>query len=179
MCDHVGVTRVLFLLRHGEADFAAPTDVDRELTEFGQAQATGIGEEFAAMDPAHRPTVILSSTAQRCRQTTDAVVAAAGLRLGDGTGGTTRVEYHQALYLAEPDTIMARIGEIEDEAGSVLVVAHSPGLPLVAAELLAGAQGEDGDVRCAFPPAGMHGFVIPGSWEVFTTGEFAGVTPLA
>jgi broad specificity phosphatase PhoE len=85
----------LWIVRHGEsagnvardlADAAGHThidiptrDVDVPLSPLGERQSTALGRWFAAMAPAERPSVVLTSPYLRARHTAEIVRAAAGL----------------------------------------------------------------------------------------------------
>ncbi len=155
--------RHLYLTRHGDAaahSFAA--DRDRPLSDLGRRQAAEAGELLADRGI----EVVMSSTAERCRETV------AGLRLPD----TTRREFQEALYLADVETLLQRIGEIEDEVTALLVVGHSPGLPALASELAYDAGHGDADAqRCAFPVASITEIQVPCTWAELADGERTGV----
>lgn len=173
-------TRTLLLLRHGDTDAHwAGDDHARPLGEAGRRQAADVGRQLREAD--RRPDVVMSSTAQRCRETVEEVFAAAGWLPGAGGDGdedrTVRVEFQDALYLAEPEVLAQRIGEIEDEATTLLVVAHSPGLPSLATELTySSGHGEADAIRCAFPPAGLVRLHVPGPWSTIAEGTSTGIT---
>lgn len=155
--------RHLYLTRHGDAaahSFAA--DRDRPLSDLGRRQAAEAGELLADRGI----EVVMSSTAERCRETV------AGLRLPD----TARREFQEALYLADVETLLQRIGEIEDEVTALLVVGHSPGLPALASELAYDAGHGDADAqRCAFPVASITEIEVPCTWAELADGERTGV----
>lgn len=153
---------MLYLMRHGEAAAqSSASDKDRPLSNFGRRQAAEAGMLLAD----RRIQVVMSSSAERCRQTV------AGLDLPDGP----RVEFQDALYLAEVETLLQRIGEIEDDVEALLVVGHSPGIPALANELAyASGHGEADAVRCAFPPSSVMAIEVPGTWWELAEGEGSG-----
>lgn len=128
--------RRLILLRHGHAEpeGASDRDPERALTAQGRAAARAAGEALAAAGL--RPDVALVSPARRARETWDAVAAVLG-----GPEATAAPE----LYDASADTLLAA-ARARPEA-VVAVVAHNPGLQLLARRL-AGAP-------TAFPPAAL------------------------
>jgi phosphohistidine phosphatase len=107
----------LILLRHGEAEKAAPSgrDTDRELTEKGRADAKAAGAALA--ERGLSPDVALVSTAIRAQETWEH----AALSLAD-----VEVELDAGLYNASDDRILAAAEGAEAE--SVIVVAHNPGM---------------------------------------------------
>lgn len=155
--------RTLYLMRHGEAEaHSSASDKQRPLSAFGRRQAAAAGELLADRGV----QVVMSSTAERCRETV------AGLDLP----GEPRYEFQEALYLADSETLLQRIGEIEDDVESLLVVAHSPGLPSLAAELAYDAGHGDADAqRCNFPVSSITQIDVPCTWAELADGEREGV----
>ncbi|QGF22756.1 SixA phosphatase family protein [Raineyella fluvialis] len=157
------MSRHLYLMRHGEAEaHSSASDKDRPLSAFGRRQAADAGQLLAGRGIG----VVMSSTAERCRQTV------AGLDLPGGP----RLEFQEALYLADSDTLLQRIGEIEDDVDALLVVGHSPGLPTLASELAYDAGHGDADAqRCAFPVSSVTEIEVPCTWSELADGERGGV----
>ncbi len=154
---------MLYLMRHGEAEARSTAgDKDRPLSTFGHQQAARAGGLLADAGL----QVVMSSSALRCRET------ALGLRLP----GEPRYEFQDALYLADVETLLQRIGEIEDDVDSLLVIAHSPGLPSLATELSYDAgHGEADAVRCSFPVSAVMAVRVPCTWSELAEGEREGV----
>lgn len=112
--------KTLFVLRHGQAVPESSSDSDhaRELTLRGQAEAQRAAESL--LERANAPSLILSSSAARARQTAAACDAA--------LGGRAEVEIIDGLYLAEPDSYLAALGLRGEPHAAVMVVGHNPGL---------------------------------------------------
>ena len=110
----------LLLMRHAKASpsDAGVADVDRSLVDEGRAAAKRIGKylrtEKITLD------VVLSSSARRARETTAAVLLAAGL--------TLEVRSDQRLYEAGPLRLIEVISELSDGLNSALLVGHNPAL---------------------------------------------------
>ncbi len=135
--------KTLFLLRHAKSDYpAGARDFDRPLNARGKAAALAMGEELRRLGLA--ADRILASPAARVEETL-AMVA-------DGYGGRMAVNFHEDLYLAGPETLLAFIRETEDEHERLLVVGHNPGLQQLA--LLLGGPGPEHDVIAAKYPTG-------------------------
>jgi phosphohistidine phosphatase len=117
----------LILMRHAKAERDAPSgrDQDRPLSPRGQADAVLMGRTLA--ERGWRPDRALVSTATRTRQTWDLVQEG----LGD-----VEVRTDPALYNASPDTLRRFVEASEDEVGCLIVVAHNPGIHLLAVEYL-------------------------------------------
>jgi len=117
----------LILMRHAKAERDAPSgrDRDRSLTPRGRADAALMGRALA--ERGLRPDRALVSAAERTRQTWDSAQDA----LGD-----VEVRLEDALYNATPDTLRRFVEASEDEVGCLIVVAHNPGVQLLAIEYL-------------------------------------------
>ncbi|MEJ1969200.1 MAG: histidine phosphatase family protein [Rhizomicrobium sp.] len=112
----------LLLLRHAKTEPGGAADHERELIPRGREDAPRIGRYIR--DHGYAPELILSSTARRTVETvelaTEEVTTAA------------RVDYLEALYLAEPDVILSIVRLAPDKMKSVMVVGHNPGLEQLA-----------------------------------------------
>ena len=117
----------LILMRHAEAERSAVSgrDRDRPLATRGRAEAVLIGQALAARGV--RPDLALVSPSARTRETWDLVHDA----LGD-----VQVRTDETLYNASADALRRMVEAVEDEAGCLLVVAHNPGIHLLAVEYL-------------------------------------------
>ena len=67
------------------------------------------------------PSLILSSPAQRAKQTAVAVAEAMGLAAG-------QIQFNKDLYLADRATLLKMLHSVPEQMESVLLVAHNPGL---------------------------------------------------
>src|SRR6185295_20176694 len=101
--------KTLFLLRHARAENPASgsKDFDRALDERGKKEAQAAGIFIKQLNL--KFDQILCSTAVRARETTDLLIAAAGLQ--------TSVRYDQGIYEATPLQLLEVIKEVEDEKG--------------------------------------------------------------
>jgi len=111
----------LWLMRHAKSDWREPVpDFDRPLNGRGERDALAMGEWLARHTAA--PESILASPARRARRTARLVAAAWDLP-------EDCVEYRDALYLADRDTLVRLVGErLRDSVESLLLVGHNPGL---------------------------------------------------
>ena len=119
--------RRLLLLRHAKTERTGPgeRDRDRKLTARGRLDAPVIGAYMAR----HRlvPDLALVSPATRALETWELVVAA--------LNKTPRLVKDERIYNAGTDTLVELIRETDD-AHSVLVVGHNPGLHDLAHQLI-------------------------------------------
>jgi phosphohistidine phosphatase len=116
----------LILFRHGKAEANAPSgrDFDRALTDQGGSDGLLVARALARAG--FEPDLAIVSTAARARQTWAAAAAA--------FPGTSAV-FVQALYNAEPDVLLAEAQARGRDYGTVVIVAHNPGLHQLAVTL--------------------------------------------
>jgi phosphohistidine phosphatase len=117
----------LLLLRHAKTEPAGPgiDDHARALMPRGSEDAPKLGRYIA--DKGYTPAFIVASTAARTMQTVELV--------NEALKGTQRIDYLEALYLAEPDVILSIIRLAPDKMESLMVVGHNPGLERLATAL--------------------------------------------
>lgn len=117
----------LILMRHAQAERAAPSGLDRDraLAPQGREEAALVGRMLA--EKGLRPDLALVSTAARTRETWELVQEAFG---------DVEVRLEPALYNAPCDVLRAHVERAEDEAGCLLVLAHNPGIHMLAHEYL-------------------------------------------
>lgn len=135
----------LLLMRHAKSSWDDPqvADHDRPLNARGKRAAPLMGGVLR--DNRLIPDLVLTSTARRAVDTAHAVALATGY---DG-----RIEVTRRLYLAEPDTYLDVLAEVDAKCRRVLVIGHNPGL----AELVAVLSGADE----AMPTAAIAHLEIP------------------
>lgn len=143
----------LILMRHAEAESAAGSgrDRDRALSARGRIDAAAMGRALAARG--WRPDLALVSPAMRTRQTWDLVHDAFG---------DVQIRDDDALFNGGADTLRRLVDEAGDEAGCLMVVAHNPGVHVLAVEYL---------IESAASPSAldrMSGGFPPGAAAVFT-----------
>ncbi|MGV8928618.1 MAG: SixA phosphatase family protein [Brevundimonas sp.] len=143
----------LILMRHAEAERTASSgrDRDRLLSTRGQRDAAAMGRALAGRGM--RPDLALVSPAARTRQSWD---------LLHDAFGDVQVREDEALYNGTSDTLRRYVEAGEDEAGCLMVVAHNPGVHLLAVEYL--------DESAASPAVldRMSGGFPPGAAAIFT-----------
>jgi phosphohistidine phosphatase len=124
--------RTLQLLRHAKSSWDGDDDHDRPLAPRGVRAATLVGVHLAELEAL--PDLVLCSTARRAVETWERAEAQLPER--------PPVRYDDALYLAPPERILARIRKVEDGVRRLLVVGHNPGLQELAVELAGGPRSE-------------------------------------
>ncbi|MCB1504800.1 MAG: histidine phosphatase family protein [Hyphomicrobiaceae bacterium] len=123
----------LLLLRHAKSSWDDPTqgDFDRPLAKRGTKAAALIGKHL--VKNALVPDFVLCSTAVRTRATLTLV-------MNEITEDRPKVLYEDALYLADPETLLQRIKTLAQHPTVLMVVGHNPGLHALALELTGGGH---------------------------------------
>jgi phosphohistidine phosphatase len=124
--------KILLILRHAKSSWkhAELPDFDRPLNKRGKRDALRMGELLRQADLL--PDLILSSSAQRARQTTQAVV--------DSSGFGGEVRWLDSLYAAPPESYLEALRGVDDSLQRVMVVGHNPGLEELLEELTGEAE---------------------------------------
>ncbi len=119
--------RRLMLLRHAKTVPAGGgPDIDRPLSERGQANAGSIGEFMAAH--VLETGLALISPAARTRQTFDIVDIS--------LKNSPKIRLEPAIYEASTDTLLRLVQSVSAKQPSVLLVGHNPGFEDLANELI-------------------------------------------
>lgn len=121
------MARTLVVIRHAKAEKMHPGgDVARELAPRGVADAQVLGRWLAEAELA--PDLVLSSPAARTRQTTEHVLAGAGLPDVEVWGG-------RGLYDGGPQAALDAVREAPEETTTLWLVGHQPVMGIVASAL--------------------------------------------
>jgi phosphohistidine phosphatase len=112
--------KTLLLLRHAKSSRKdnGVRDFDRPLNQRGLKTAPSIGRLMRKRKL--QPDLVLSSPAERARQTTQLVIEAAGLK--------TELRYDERIYEASVERLLEVVSQLDDETGIVMLVGHNPGL---------------------------------------------------
>jgi len=118
----------LTLMRHAKSSWhnQGQADHDRPLNKRGQRDAPLMASRL--MQRGTAPSIILSSTAQRTRETTEHLLEVFGQPTPD-------VEYSDSLYLASPEALLNSICKLPDDTRHVMLIAHNPGIEELSAFL--------------------------------------------
>lgn len=108
-------------MRHGKSDWksGANDDLSRPLSKRGRRSVPRVAEWMLTHDLI--PDRILSSPAERTRQTVDLVTATLGI-------GSEKVIFDDRLYLAGMQDLLRVITEHAEAGSTLMLVGHNPGL---------------------------------------------------
>jgi len=112
--------KTLFLLRHAKSswDDAGLSDFDRPLNDRGLLTAPFMGKLMC--ERGLEPSTILSSPAQRAKQTAVLVKEASGF--------SHEIQFDDRIYEASPHNLAQVASEIDDTHASAMLVGHNPGM---------------------------------------------------
>lgn len=153
----------LYLLRHAEAEAqSSGPDRERSLARQGYHDAESLGRMMRRVG--YLPDFTLCSGARRTRETCQI------LREFLPRHGVT---YAEMLYNAPSDTLLDTVRAVEDRHGAVLLIAHNPGIYLLARAL---ENGDDAAVsnrlREGYPSGTLAVFdCLCDSWGTLAPGR--------
>jgi phosphohistidine phosphatase len=151
----------LYLLRHAKSSWDDPTlaDHDRPLAPRGRRASEAMAEHLRNERIA--PELVLCSPSARTRQTLTAIAA--------GLGENADVRIEDELYAASAAALLDVLHELPEEVGSVMLIAHNPGIQDLAVSL-AGSGPVVERVRSKFPTAALATLELDGSWRELAPG---------
>lgn len=122
--------KTLFLMRHAKSswDDQSLRDFERPLNERGLKAAPLVGDFMRRKKI--RPDLVLSSPAERARQTAALVIEAAGI--------VAALRFDERIYEASAQQLLNVISQIEASVSTALLIGHNPGFE----ELLSLLTGE-------------------------------------
>lgn len=154
--------RFVYVVRHAKAAEESPDGSDhaRPLTGRGRRQAAQVANDLASGPTESLPRLVLTSSAVRARKTAE--------RLAEGLGGVeTWVE--RTFYNAQPDDVVGRLRELDDDIGAVMVVGHNPTVHQLVLLLL---SPDDPGAPDRFPTGAVAVVEMPaGRWQDLATGS--------
>jgi phosphohistidine phosphatase len=152
----------LYLLRHAKSNWGDPSlaDEERPLAPRGRKAAARMARHLR--QEGIRPDLVLCSTALRATETLKAIERA----LEDTP---TRAE--KGLYGASAETLLARVRQVPDDVGSVMLIGHNPGLEDLAT-LLASGGPELPRLREKYPTCALATLDVgEEAWSLLQPGE--------
>ena len=140
--------RTVLLMRHAKSSWERPelADAERPLAPRGRKAAPLIARFLK--DQRLIPDLVLCSHAERVRETWQLMTPL--------LGGEIACKTLRSLYLAAPSRLLEALRRAADEAGTLMLIGHNPGLGGLAASL-AGAGPEQAlrRLRAKFPTAAV------------------------
>jgi phosphohistidine phosphatase len=148
---HFLAVKHLYLLRHAKSSWDAPelSDHERPLAPRGRKACAKLAGYLRR--EGIRPELVLCSSSRRTRETHELISTAF-------EGAVTTIE--DELYAADSDRLLARLRELPDTTGSVLVIAHNPGLQDLAVRLAP----HDARLSEKFPTGALASFAFDAPW---------------
>jgi len=117
----------LCLMRHAKSDWNQPETEDSQRTLNGRGVKSAAFLAEFIVDKGWTPDHALCSTAVRARSTIKP--------LAEKLEGRCAVDYRDDLYMAMPGTLLDALHGLDDTNETVLIVAHNPGLEMLAVAL--------------------------------------------
>jgi phosphohistidine phosphatase len=151
-------SRQLIIMRHATANPGGGHDHDRTLTPAGRDEARRVG--LSIRSQGRIPERILCSSATRCRETWQA--------LSTGLGEVVAVDFETDLYNGSPESLLNCLAGVANPQ-SVLLLAHNPGVSVLALELARGDEQSVTCLRAGFTPATIACFEIEGPWSLLSS----------
>ncbi len=112
--------KTLYILRHAKSswDDANLSDFERPLNDRGLRNAPFMGKLMRKKG--FEPAVIISSPAERARQT--------AMLVKDASGFSRDIRFDERIYEASPHSLAQVVSEIADANSSAMLVGHNPGI---------------------------------------------------
>jgi phosphohistidine phosphatase len=130
----------LCLMRHAKSDWNQPETEDSQRTLNGRGVKSAAFLAGFIVDKGWTPDHALCSTAVRARSTIKP--------LAETLQDRCTIEYRDDLYMAMPGTLLNALHQLDDTNETVLIVAHNPGLEMLAVAL-AEEESKDMSARMA------------------------------
>ncbi len=166
-CDSCGVqqavtdiepepTRRLVVIRHARAEAFADSDRRRQLTGSGLADARVLAAWL--MSQGISPDRALVSTAERTRQTWDALMSVAQWGVA--------AEFDDCVYAGDTDTLLDEIRGTDADLQTMLVLGHNPTMAYLAQILADGEGPPEAELAMAagFPTSSAAVFSVFADW---------------
>lgn len=152
--------RSVYLLRHAKSSWKTGLpDHERPLAPRGRRAAKKIASHLR--EQGIEPALVLCSTARRARETLERIEPALG-------AADVRIE--RELYGANAAALLDRLRSAPDEADSVMLIGHNPGLQLLALDL-ARRGAELRELEAKYPTAALLTLAFSGpGWAALEPG---------
>jgi phosphohistidine phosphatase len=153
---------LLYLLRHAKSSWDDPalSDHDRPLAPRGR-QATELMAEHLRRERI-APSLVLCSSAQRARETLDAVAPA--------FGADVEVLVEPGLYGAPARELLDRVRALPGSVDSAMLIGHNPAIQDLALEL-AGSGEELEPLAFKYPTGALATLAFEADWRELGAGD--------
>ncbi len=151
------MSRQLLIMRHAKSawDTDAASDFDRPLAKRGERDAPRMGAWIEKQGL--RPDHVVSSPAERAKQTILSVSKALGIK-------KKKINWNSRIYGAGTETLLAVLAEVPGKVQTTLIVGHNPGLEFLFAHL-AGNLDQEGFNAGMVKTATVVHLEMPDDWE--------------
>lgn len=152
------MTKSLYVMRHAKSSWtdSSVPDFDRPLARRGEKAARRMALQLARVLPL--PELVLCSAATRAVRTYEPIA--------ELLGSSVEVQFEEELYGAGGTALLARLRALPEQAESVLLIGHNPGVQDLLIELAS-----DGDparldsVRAGFPTCALATLRVRSRWS--------------
>lgn len=157
------MSRHLLILRHAKSDWdtEAATDFERPLAKRGEQDAPRMGRWLKQQKLL--PDYVISSPAQRARQTTEKVCRAMGIK-------DKRLNWDERIYAATEGELLQVLANCPKKQKTVMLVGHNPGLEDLLAYLAGKSMKIPSDEKL-LPTATVAHLQMPDTWKGLKEGD--------
>ena len=115
------MSKIITLIRHAESSWNHPgtSDFERPLNSQGRHDAPMMGQRLAECE--FQPSLILASSAQRTRETAEAIAQ-------EIKYPCDQIALESEIYEASLDKLMEVVHKLDDNHHNVVLIGHNPGL---------------------------------------------------
>lgn len=154
----MATSRTIILLRHAKSAWGLDVDDhERPLSKRGRRDGVAVGELLCSRGT--RPDLVWCSTAVRARETWE--------RLLLGGAEASEVAYDDHIYEAYVHELVRVLQRTPDDASTVLMIGHSPGIPDLVERLAPRVGNEELWERMdtKFPTSALATLRYDGRWD--------------
>lgn len=119
--------KTLLIMRHAKSSWSnmGLSDYQRPLNSRGKNDAPRMGELLKA--ESLTPDLIISSSAKRAATTAELAAIACDY--------DSEIRYEDAFYHADPETYIEVLQDAPNDASSIMIVGHNPGMEMLVTDL--------------------------------------------
>ena len=157
------MSRHLLILRHAKSDWDtdAASDFERPLAKRGEKDAPKMGRWLKQNKLL--PSYVISSPAQRARQTCEKVCKAMGIK-------EKQINWDERIYAATEGELLRVLANCPKKQKTVMLVGHNPGLEDLLAYLVGKSMKIPADGKL-LPTATVAYLQMPDNWKGLKEGD--------